>query len=120
MNDSVGDDLTILAAIMGLLLTQFEFINDQIIFLAILFGLFLIQLTHSLIRYKKMSSFHTYLAKIAAVVTAIFLLSVFFLDGMLYPLFLRCCDHHRCRSYRGNYHRDGFTRMAKVCTGYLK
>ena len=85
--DSIGDDLTILAATIGLFVTQFDFIEKELTLFLILFGVFLFQLTASLIRYKKISSFHTYLAKAAAVVTAIFLLSVFFLERILYPFF---------------------------------
>jgi phosphatidylglycerophosphate synthase len=85
--DSIGDDLTILAAMTGLFVTQLDFIMDELTLILILFALFVIQLTSSLMRYKKISSFHTYLAKAAAVVTALFLLSVFFLKEILYPLF---------------------------------
>ena len=85
--DSVGDDLTVLAAVIGLFVTKFEFIEKELTLFLILFGLFLIQLISSLMRYKKISSFHTYFAKAAAVLTAIFLLSVFFLDKIIYPLF---------------------------------
>ena len=85
--DSIGDDLTVLAAVIGLFVTKFDFIEKELTLIVILFCLFLIQLTLALTRYKKMSSFHTYLAKTAAVITAIFLLSVFFLDKIIYPLF---------------------------------
>jgi phosphatidylglycerophosphate synthase len=85
--DSIGDDLTVLAAVVGLFVTELDFIKEQLTLLLILFGLFLIQLTLSLVRYKKISSFHTYFAKTAAVVTALFLLSVFFFEAIFYPLF---------------------------------
>ena len=85
--DSIGDDLTVLAAVIGLFAAHFDFIEEQWLLFILLFGLFLIQLTLSLKKYKKMSSFHTYLAKIAAVVTAVFLLSVFFFDKIIYSLF---------------------------------
>lgn len=85
--DSIGDDLTVLAAMVGLLVTQFDFIKSELALFIFLFGLFLIQLTSALMKYKKITSFHTYLAKIAAVVTAIFLLSAFFLEKISYPLF---------------------------------
>lgn len=89
--DSIGDDLTVLAAAIGLFVGHFEFIRQELILLLIVFTLFLIQLVFSLIRYKKISSFHTYMAKTAAVVTALFLLSVFFLDKIIYPLFYTAC-----------------------------
>lgn len=85
--DSIGDDLTVLAAAIGLFVFHFEFVEDQMVLFAVLFGLFLIQVGLSIYRYRKISTFHTYLAKIAAVVTAIFLLSVFFLGQVSYPLF---------------------------------
>lgn len=85
--DSIGDDLTVLAAVIGLFAAHFHFIEEQWLLFIVLFGLFLIQLILSLKKYKKMSSFHTYLAKIAAVVTAVFLLSVFFFEQIIYPLF---------------------------------
>jgi phosphatidylglycerophosphate synthase len=85
--DSIGDDLTILAAVVGLFVTQLDFIKKELVLFLILFALFLIQLTFSLMRYNKISSFHTYFAKSAAVVTALFLLSVFFFEEIFYPLF---------------------------------
>jgi CDP-diacylglycerol--glycerol-3-phosphate 3-phosphatidyltransferase len=85
--DSIGDDLTILAATIGLFLTRFDFIKEQAAVFIFLFLLFLTQLSMSLYRYKKISTFHTYFAKTAAVVTAVFLLSVFFLEKVYGPLF---------------------------------
>ena len=85
--DSIGDDLTILAAAIGLSITRFDFVSEQALVFIALFALFLIQVGLSFYRYKKISTFHTYLAKIAAVVTAIFFLSCFFLESISYPLF---------------------------------
>ena len=85
--DSIGDDLTVLAGAIGLLVYQFDFVKEELFLFIALFGLFLIQLVSALVRYRKVSSFHTYLAKIAAVVTGTFLLTVFFFDDIIYPLF---------------------------------
>ena len=38
-------------------------------------------------RYRKMTSFHTYIAKIAAVLQAVFIVLIFFLDEVPYWLF---------------------------------
>ena len=78
--DSIGDDLTVLAATVGLFVFHFDFIRREAVILIVLFVLFLTQVGLSFYRYGKISTFHTYLAKTAAVATAIFLLSVFFLD----------------------------------------
>ena len=55
--DSIGDDLTILAAVIALFVVEFDFIREELPLILILFGLFLIQLVFSIIRYKKISSF---------------------------------------------------------------
>ncbi|HEX8038433.1 MAG TPA: CDP-alcohol phosphatidyltransferase family protein [Chryseosolibacter sp.] len=85
--DSIGDDLTILAATAALMLQHWDFIKEQAAVFIILFCLFILQLVAALLRYGKMSTFHTYLAKTAAVITALFLLSVFFLGSISYTLF---------------------------------
>jgi cardiolipin synthase len=85
--DSIGDDLTVLAAAIGLFSVRFDFVREYAAIFIALFALFAIQVAVSFYRYAKISTFHTYLAKVAAVVTACFLLSVFFFDGISYPLF---------------------------------
>jgi phosphatidylglycerophosphate synthase len=84
--DSVADDLTVVVAIIGLILLRPEFIREQyavIIPLLVLYGL---QTTLALVRYGKISSFHTYLAKGAAVLQGIFLVLSFFAEPIV-PLF---------------------------------
>ena len=85
--DSIGDDLTVLVAMIGLLKTNFSFVKEQQVFFFVLFLLFLVQVIFSLIRYRKLTSFHTYLAKLAAFAQGVFLLLAFFLDKPLLPLF---------------------------------
>jgi phosphatidylglycerophosphate synthase len=65
--DSIGDDLTILAAITGLAVAKTEFLKTEWLIFAIPLSLFFIQLAVALIKYRKMSSFHAYLAKTAAI-----------------------------------------------------
>lgn len=85
--DSIGDDLTVLAAAIGLFVTHFGFVKEHAVTFLILFSLFLLQTGLSFYRYKKISTFHTYLAKVAAVVTAVFMLSVFFMEEINVVLF---------------------------------
>ena len=85
--DSIGDDLTVLAAAIGLFVMQLEFISQYKVIFIVLIALFLIQVGASVYRYQKISTFHTYAAKAAAVVTAVFLLSVFFFEEIYKPLF---------------------------------
>lgn len=72
--DSIGDDLTILVAMTALFYMKWAFIKQQRVLFIIMFSLFLVQTTYALIRYGKITSFHTYLAKAAALVQGVFLL----------------------------------------------
>src|SRR5215203_1647389 len=76
--DSIGDDLTILVGMIGLFVMKTAFIKQEIVIFIILFSLFLVQTIYAFIHYRKMTSFHTYLAKTAALLQGAFLLFTFF------------------------------------------
>lgn len=77
--DSIADDLNILSAIIGLFVFKPQFIKAHITVLIVLFVLFILQNIFALIRYRKITSFHTYFAKLAALLQGIFLILCFFL-----------------------------------------
>ena len=85
--DSIADDLTLLSAVVAMFVFEPGFIRKQIPVLIILFILFLVQVTLAFVRYGKMTSFHTYGAKIATIFQGIFLLLFFFLTEPLSVLF---------------------------------
>ncbi|MBK9485388.1 MAG: CDP-alcohol phosphatidyltransferase family protein [Chitinophagaceae bacterium] len=85
--DSIGDDLTVLVAVIGLFVLKADFIKEQKFMFIGLLVLFLIQVIYAFIRYRKMTGFHTWLAKTAALLQGIFLLLVFFTDQPFMPLF---------------------------------
>jgi phosphatidylglycerophosphate synthase len=85
--DSIGDDLTVLVGLVALFVLKFTFIKQHIIIFIILLVLFLLQTTYAFIRYKKMTNFHTYLAKIAALLQGVFLILVFFTEEPILILF---------------------------------
>ncbi|HVU53816.1 MAG TPA: CDP-alcohol phosphatidyltransferase family protein [Puia sp.] len=85
--DSIGDDLTVLVALIGMLALKWDFVLRQKVILLVLCGLFILQTVLALIRYGRQSSFHTLLAKVAAVLQGIFLLLLFFLPHPLSFLF---------------------------------
>jgi len=85
--DSIGDDLTILAGLTGLMVAHVEFIQEQKIIILSMFGFFIVQIITAIIRYGKISSFHTYLAKTAAILQGIFLCSMFLFENPVYWLF---------------------------------
>ncbi len=85
--DSIGDDLTIAAAIIGVFVLKFQFVKEEIWMVGILLLLFILQTIFALFRYKKISSFHTYLAKMAAILQGSFLILIFFLPEPVGVLF---------------------------------
>ena len=85
--DSIGDDLTVLVAMVGLFVIMPEFIHKEKYVLILLFILFVAEISYAFYRYRKMTSFHTYLAKAAAILQGLFLLFTFFLGEPVYVLF---------------------------------
>jgi CDP-diacylglycerol--glycerol-3-phosphate 3-phosphatidyltransferase len=78
--DSIGDDLTVVMGVLGLVIFKFEFISQYMIWLGLLLVLFAIQVVMAFKKYGGMTSFHTYLAKLAAIVQGTFLILAFFMD----------------------------------------
>lgn len=85
--DSIGDDLTVLIATAGLFFLLPDFFKQQFLWLLPLVTLFFLQTGLALYRYGKISSFHTRLAKLAALAQGLFLLSFYFFETIHYPLF---------------------------------
>jgi len=85
--DSIADDVTIVVAMIGIIGFKPEFLKHEIFLFILLFALFILQTVLALSRYGKISSFHTYGAKIAAILQAIFLVLFFFSGKPLYGLF---------------------------------
>ena len=78
--DSIGDDLTVLVGLIALFVLKLDFIKQHIIILIILLVLFLVQTTFAFIKYRKMTNFHTLLAKTAALLQGVFLIFAFFTE----------------------------------------
>ncbi len=75
--DSIGDAITFIIALCGVVKFETNFILDHIVLIAIAFGLYIFQLLMAYWRYGMPSSFHTYLAKLSAIFQAIFLVYLF-------------------------------------------
>lgn len=85
--DSIGDDLTVLAGIAGVYFFRPEFLREQKIWIMIMLALFFLQIVLALIRYRRISSFHTFFAKLAALLQGSFLILLFFLEEPFMALF---------------------------------
>ena len=80
--DSMADDFTIFVALVGIYVFKPEVLKDHWIVVILLLILLVTQNILSLIRYKKLSSFHTYSAKLAAVIQGVFILLIFFMPAV--------------------------------------
>jgi cardiolipin synthase len=76
--DSIADDATIAAAIIGVVVFFPHFVKDQRTMVSIMLTLYLGQMVMSMAKYGKISSFHTLSAKVAAVLQGSFLVASFF------------------------------------------
>ena len=85
--DSIADDLTIVAAIIGIYVWHPTFILYEIVPVSILLVLYLVQNGLALIRYGRLTSFHTYSAKMAAILQGVFMVVYFFIPYPVYWLF---------------------------------
>jgi len=80
--DSLADDLTVTVAIVGLVAKDWLFLAARAQLVAGLLLLYFSELLFGLVRYGKITSFHTWLAKAAAVIQAVFLCTFFFYDAV--------------------------------------
>jgi CDP-diacylglycerol--glycerol-3-phosphate 3-phosphatidyltransferase len=84
--DSFGDQLTLFVGFIGLLIFEYEFISANYQWILIPFVLYFFQMLIAFRKYGKATAFHTYLAKLSAVVQALFILWLLFF-GPVYWLF---------------------------------
>ncbi|AKA34277.1 CDP-alcohol phosphatidyltransferase family protein [Flagellimonas lutaonensis] len=84
--DSMGDQLTFIMGLIGLWVFENDFIKENLLLIAIAFVPYIIQMLIAFFKYGKATAFHTYLAKISAVMQAGFILWTLFF-GPIYWLF---------------------------------
>ncbi len=85
--DSMADDLAIAAGLFGAIVFRGGFVAEQWRVVALVLAFYFIQLGFALLKYRKVTNFHTYGAKVAAVFQGVFLCALFFVDEPVYPLF---------------------------------
>lgn len=84
--DSLGDQVTFAIGITGLIIFEYAFIKANYILIFIALFPYLLQMLIAYRKYGKATAFHTYLAKLSALLQGIFILwSLFF--HPVYPLF---------------------------------
>jgi phosphatidylglycerophosphate synthase len=86
--DSVGDALTFVAGLIGAWFLEREFIQEHLTLVLVAFLPYLLQIGLAIAVYGRPSSFHTYLAKAAALLQGVFLIILFFYGPLLWLFYL--------------------------------
>jgi len=77
--DSFGDQITLIIGLIGLAYFETAFIKANLIIILIAFVPYIIQMIIAYLKYGKATAFHTYLAKLSAILQSVFILwSLFF------------------------------------------
>ena len=77
--DSFGDQITLTVGLIGLYIFETDFIKTNLVLIAIVFIPYIIQMLIAYFKYGKATAFHTYFAKLSAVLQSAFILfSLFF------------------------------------------
>ncbi|WP_297792828.1 CDP-alcohol phosphatidyltransferase family protein [uncultured Eudoraea sp.] len=84
--DSYGDQVTLVVGLLGLIRFEPAFMKENYILILIAFIPYIVQMIIAYRKYGKATAFHTYLAKISAVIQAVFILWLLFF-GPVYWLF---------------------------------
>lgn len=84
--DSFGDQITLIMGLIGLFVFEPAFMKENILLLCIAFIPYIIQMLIAFKKYGKATAFHTYLAKLSAILQSIFILWLLFF-GPIYWLF---------------------------------
>lgn len=86
--DSIGDMSTYLVALFGIFIFQKPFIDAHLLSIGSVLGLYILQNITALIKFQRITSFHTTLTRVTAYMQGIFIMTLFlfgFQKWMFYP-----------------------------------
>lgn len=76
--DSMGDQITLIIGLLGLFYFETDFIKTNLILILVALFPYIIQMLIAYFKYGKATAFHTYLAKLSAVLQGLFILWALF------------------------------------------
>ena len=86
--DSIGDQITLVVGLIGLLVFENEFMMTNYVLILIAFVPYLLQMILAFYKYGKATAFHTYLAKSSAVLQGVFILFTLFFAPVYWLFYL--------------------------------
>jgi len=87
--DSLGDQITFVIGLIGVYVFENDFINNNWLLISIVLVPYFIQMIYAFLKYGKATAFHTYLAKLSAILQSVFILWALFFEpvyGLFYVL----------------------------------
>ncbi|WP_418604310.1 CDP-alcohol phosphatidyltransferase family protein [Hwangdonia sp.] len=76
--DSFGDQITLIVGLIGLFYFETDFIKSNLVLVLIAFTPYVVQMIMAYLKYGKATAFHTYLAKLSAIMQSVFILWALF------------------------------------------
>jgi len=86
--DSIGDQITLVVGLIGLLVFENEFMMANYVLILIAFIPYILQMILAFYKYGKATAFHTYLAKFSAVLQGVFILFTLFFAPVYWLFYL--------------------------------
>ena len=86
--DSIGDQITLVVGLIGLLVFENEFMKANYVLILIAFVPYILQMIMAFYKYGKATAFHTYLAKSSAVLQGVFILFTLFFTPVYWLFYL--------------------------------
>ncbi len=86
--DSIGDQITLVVGLIGLLVFENEFMMANYVLILIAFVPYILQMLIAFYKYGKATAFHTYLAKSSAVLQGVFILFTLFFAPVYWLFYL--------------------------------
>ncbi len=86
--DSIGDQITLIVGLIGLLVFENEFMRANYVLILIAFIPYILQMILAFYKYGKATAFHTYLAKFSAVLQGGFILFTLFFAPVYWLFYL--------------------------------
>ncbi|MDD3723345.1 MAG: CDP-alcohol phosphatidyltransferase family protein [Lutibacter sp.] len=84
--DSFGDQITFIVGLISVVIYEYDFVKAHAFFIIMVLAIYVFQMVIAFFKYRKATAFHTYLAKLSAIIQSIFILWLLFF-GPIYWLF---------------------------------
>jgi len=86
--DSFGDQITFAVGLIGILTFEYDFVKEQAIFIILVLMPYIFQMIIAFVKYGKATAFHTYLAKLSAIVQSVFILWLLFFSPVYWLFYV--------------------------------